>query len=152
MIPTLARVKPLAHFFACLSLGLMGACASTTSVAFRVEHGNPPRPVHAAHLRVIPLERGFVPLPINQDTIDEILTGELNNGVMTNERGEARLTIASHVPHLVEVLPPPLGPDAGSMPLRTVWSLNAGGTSLSNSPLTVVGEGTPPRLSLSPSK
>lgn len=110
----------------------LAGCGSTRNVVFAVdsaESGRGVSPVRAAHVRVVTLDRGAVPLPLSKKTIDELFTGELPTSGFTDERGRVKLELASTVPHLVEVIPPPVGPDADGSS-RTVWVLGVDGRTL----------------------
>lgn len=110
----------------------LAACGSTRHVVFAVnsmDAGRGASPIRAAHVRVVTLDRGAVPLPLSQKTIDELFTGELPTSGFTDERGRVKLELASTVPHLVEVIPPPVGRDADGSS-RTVWVLGVDGRTL----------------------
>lgn len=111
---------------------VLTGCGSTRHVVFAVnstERGRDESPVRAAHVRVVTLDRGAVPLPLSTKTIDELFTGELPTSGFTDERGRVKLELASSVPHLVEVIPPPVGRDADGSS-RTVWVLGVDGRTL----------------------
>lgn len=131
------------------ALGLAAAgCGSTREVTFRVTSGPGvhDEPLAAAHVRVVALDRGPVPLPLNDETLREILAGEPATGAATGRDGRARLELPAGVPHLVEVMPPPFGwkgadseAARGTVPTRGVWILNADGATLTPCPIESMG-------------
>jgi hypothetical protein len=81
-------------------------------------------PIRAAHVRVVPMNAGPVPLPASGENIEEYLYAK-GDTAATDERGRATLTLHDGSPHLIEVTAPPFGADAGMD--RMGWMIEAGG-------------------------
>ncbi len=82
----------------------LGGCASMREVTLDVRDGDDA--ARGALVRAIPLNEGFVPLPLNDDTIAEILLLEKKSQqAVVSEGGVARLRLRAGVPHVVEVEP-----------------------------------------------
>lgn len=96
---------------------LLAGCSSARDVRLLVRDADSREPAAGVRVRAISLDSGTVPLPLNDDTIDEILsTGAVASAATTDHRGVVRLRIRARVPHALELLPPPLGlgaPNAG---------------------------------------
>lgn len=84
-------------------------------------------PVEAAHVRLIALKTGTVPLPVTLENLEKYLYAVEAAGA-TDERGEVRLTLHRGSPHVVEVGSPPLGPLADEGPWA--WRLDEAGAEL----------------------
>lgn len=109
-------MKPAA---AILAAALLAGCSSVSDVDFAVRHSETARPAEGVHVRAISLNSGAAPLPLDSDTIDEILAaGSIVESATTGSDGVVRLRLRGRVPHVVELLAPPLGP--GSQPAGDV--------------------------------
>ncbi|MGP1309469.1 MAG: hypothetical protein ACTS27_04650 [Phycisphaerales bacterium] len=96
-----------------LTLTVLAGCSSVRNVRVVVRDAQTDRPAEGVRVRAISLDSGTVPLPLNDDTIDEILSiGSIAEASTTNADGAARLRLRGRVPHVVELVPPPLGPGA----------------------------------------
>ncbi|MBL0921629.1 MAG: hypothetical protein IBJ10_05810 [Phycisphaerales bacterium] len=83
----------------------LSACAPMKTVTLEVREGDGPG--RGALVRAIPLDEGFVPLPLNDQTLQEILlTGKKRQQAVVGDDGMARLRLRAGKPHLVEVRAP----------------------------------------------
>lgn len=100
------------RFVTCiLVFAVLVGCSSVREVRLVVRQASTSEPAPGVRVRAISLDTGTVPLPLNEDTLDEILaTGSVEESVTTNANGEALLRLRSRVAHIVELVPPPLGP------------------------------------------
>jgi hypothetical protein len=134
--------------FACsASAALLLACCSPArrEVSLVVEHGG--EPMAGAHVRATPLETGPVPLPVSLEMLERYI-GATDQTVATDARGRAVLSLFARTPHLIEVVPPPLGPLAEHGPWA--WVLPIGASTLT--PLAhdrAAGEPHAPRVMIS---
>lgn len=102
----------------------LGGCASMRNVTLDVRDGEDAG--KGALVRAIPLNEGFVPLPLNDDTVQEIvLLRKKEQQAVVDESGAARLRLRAGVPHLVEVMAP-----AWRGEEHEVWVLEADGASI----------------------
>lgn len=102
----------------------LGGCASMRNVTLDVRDGEDAG--KGALVRAIPLNEGFVPLPLNDDTVQEIvLLRKKEQRAVVDESGAARLRLRAGVPHLVEVMAP-----AWRGEEHEVWVLEADGASI----------------------
>lgn len=102
----------------------LGGCGSMRHVTLDVRDGEDAG--KGALVRAIPLNEGFVPLPLNDDTVEEILLlRKKEQQAVVDEDGVARLRLRAGVPHLVEVMAP-----AWRGEEHEVWVLEADGASI----------------------
>jgi hypothetical protein len=94
---------------------LLAGCSSVRSVEFLVRDAQNERPAEGVRVRTVSLNSGAAPLPLDSETIDEILTaGSVVEAATTGPQGRVHLRMRGGVPYIVELIPPPLGP--GSQP------------------------------------
>lgn len=107
MLTPMRRVLPLI-----VAVALTG-CSSVREVRLTVRDASTLEPVRGVRVRAISLDSGTVPLPLNDATLDEILSmGAAASASTTDSAGGVRLGLRSKVAHVVELVPPPLGPHA----------------------------------------
>ncbi len=88
-----------------LVLLTLAGCASTRTVTLEVREGD--GAATGALVRAIPLNEGFVPLPLNEETLNEILlAGKKTQQGIVGDGGAVRLVLRADVPYVVEVLAP----------------------------------------------
>jgi hypothetical protein len=98
---------------AILMLTLLAGCSSVRDVRLVVRDASTNEPAPGVRVRAITLNTGTVPLPLNEDTLDEILsTGSVVENATTSSSGEVTLSLRRRAAHVVELVPPPLGPGA----------------------------------------
>lgn len=102
---------------------LVGLTTPTRTLDVLLTHDG--APVEAAHLRITAINSGPVPLPVSIDHLVEYLHAT-GCSTTTDHRGRATVTLYDHLPHLVEVAPPPFGPLADEKPW--VWAIDPGST------------------------
>lgn len=90
-----------------------------------------------AGVRAVTLRAGVVPLPLNPETLEELLTVQMQS-TSTDEDGRASLNVDASNPQLIEILPPPLGPGADTG--RWAWVIQTDGTMAPAPDLTIRGE------------
>lgn len=113
-----------ATLFILTSALALGGCASMRNVTLDVRDGEDAG--KGALVRAIPLNEGFVPLPLTDDTVQEIvLLRKKEQQAVVDESGAARLRLRAGVPHLVEVMAP-----AWRGEEHEVWVLEADGASI----------------------
>ena len=96
-----------------LMLALLVGCSSVRDVRLVVRDAATNEPAEGVRVRAISLNTGTVPLPLNESTIDEILAaGSVIGSATTGADGAVSLRLRARAPHVVELLPPPLGPNA----------------------------------------
>ncbi len=128
------------------SLLLLPGCISgaTRSVTMRVTAPDG-SPVPNAQVYAVVLGRSPVPLPIDAETISEVLTKESISG-WTDSDGEVRLELDEDEGHVIFLRPPPVGPYAlGPGEAGAYRYLLDAGEGLRADP---VGGGEPPLLKL----
>lgn len=113
-----------------LALGLLVGCSSVRDVRLVVRDASTSEPAPGVRVRAISLNSGTVPLPLNDDTLDEIFAmGKVIESATTGADGSVALRLRGNDPHVVELLPPPLGPGApkpGDAPLTSRFILEKG--------------------------
>jgi hypothetical protein len=98
-------------FAAILTLTLLVGCSSVRNVNFIVRDAQTAQPAEGVRVRTVSLNTGAAPLPLDSDTIDEILaSGSIVEAATTGPKGMVHLRMRSSVPYIVELIPPPLGP------------------------------------------
>ncbi len=114
-----------------LAAALCAACTPTRAVELRVTRTDGGAPVAGAHVRVIPLDAGLVPLPLDASTLAEIGYAGRPTGAVTDDDGRARLDLLDDRPSVVEVASPFLEP-----PGRWRWILDPDALALEPDPDT----------------
>jgi hypothetical protein len=98
-------------FAAILTIALLSGCSSVRSVNFVVRDPQTAQPVEGVRVRTVSLNSGAAPLPLDSETIDEILaTISAVEAATTGASGIVHLRLRGRVPYIVELIPPPLGP------------------------------------------
>lgn len=85
--------------------GMLVACGGGHRTALEVTDAEG-RPVRGALVVTTALDSGFVPLPINDRTLEEISMLERRDGGMTDAQGRIDIELFPDRAHLVEVTPP----------------------------------------------
>ncbi len=107
--------------------GLLVGCGGTRGVTLRVTDASGAGVEHAL-VRAITVDDSPVPLPVTLEVLQRMATEARTVGY-TDAGGRIRLAIDDDVAYVVEVLPPPLGPQSLD-PMdasRWVWVLSGGG-------------------------
>ncbi len=134
-----------AAILAALSLAsCVAAPRDVTLVALDARSGEP---VAHAHVRATPMRAGMVPLPISEETLEELLTEtKVDEQGFTDGAGRIRLRLMEGRPHLISANAPPFtsldAGEGGDEAALTWWSLSPDMASLVPSDQV---EGTPVR-------
>jgi len=88
-------------------------CSSVRDVRLTVRDARTDEPAPGVRVRAIAMRSGTVPLPLNGDTLDELLSvGSVADAATTGAEGAVRLRLRGRVPHVIELAPAPIGPGA----------------------------------------
>lgn len=120
---------PAGVAFALIALAAASCSAPTRTIVLRLTDSEL-RPIEGAHIRAIPLNSGPVPLPVSLERLEEFEFAREQTAT-TDASGAARVAMYSRLPHLVEVMPPPLGETAEEGPWR--FTLDAARTGFTRS-------------------
>lgn len=145
MMKNATRNRAAAMSLAAAALALTG-CVGQRAVTFEVKDTPDGHAVAGAHIRAIPLDTGATPLPLNEQTLDEILSnGKTKEYAFTDEEGRATLRLRETVPYLLEVQAGPVARDFMNRPIigEGVWVLAKVASRIEPSP-----SAEPPTLAL----
>lgn len=120
------------------SLALASCAAPPRDVTLVATDARSGEPVAHAHVRAIPMRAGMVPLPINEETLEELLSeSKVDEQGFTDGAGRVRLRLMDGRPHFISAHASPLATldegDGGDEAGLTWWELSADMASLAPS-------------------
>lgn len=111
------------------SLALASCAAPPRDVTLVATDARSGEPVAHAHVCAVPMHAGLVPLPLNEETLEELLTeSKVDEQGFTDRNGRIRLRLMEGRPHFISAHASPLAAldegDGGDEAGLTWWELS----------------------------